>query len=605
MFIVRKRVNFIRTRCSRSPVRSFFSSNNKKPNEGIPKTPSAVDQQNDEDPFLSSLFQKSSTWFPEKMPSVEEFHSKLTQLYPALAQQLQEGYEKLGDYLSNEDFRKRLEELGKESTNVKRHPELSWDAEVRESSQLSREEKEYTVNRKEFQKRAFAAWMGLDPDQVDDRDLPVIGIASSGGGYRAMIGLVGYIQAFRQSGIWDCVRYVSGISGSCWAMSMYYHPRMEVNPKALAEHLKAHCDVHWANMSAFLQTLTISPEHTKNLLGGIIQRGTRAHLVDLFGVFLGTSLWGGLPQTFRPSGISTQQEIIAKGQEPMPIYCVVRHDSEKKDIYQWFEFTPYEMGSEDLEAWIPTWAFGRTFKEGKNTNHLPEQPLEIMNGMFGSAFAASLVHFYQEFRHYLNKNFREKMDAIVKEHELSMSNIHPISPSSFPNPFGKDDLLLMDAGMDNNIPFYPLLRDGRDVDAILAVDLSADIQTAPHFKRAESYVKRRGIEGWPKDAGWREDKPLGTCTVFDSQATEKDHKRPITLIYFPFILNPSYDNKFDPQTAKFCSTWNFVYQKDQVDQVIGLAEANVNENLETVKETLIEIYKKKKQQRLAKESQQL
>jgi phospholipase A2 len=259
--------------------------------------------------------------------------------------------------------------------------------------------------------------------------------------------------------------------------------------------------------------------------------------------------------------------------------------------------------------------------------------------MFGSAFAASLVHFYQEIRSFLPAGSLDKIDETIVRYEASMSAFHPISPSSFPNPFykitetisikdGKElkrpdalvnnrDLYLMDAGMDNNIPFYPLLRQGRDVDVILAMDLSADIQTATHFDRAESYIKRRGIKGWPTGAGWpkqkedhSEDKyPLGSCTIFESEAKEQvtttasesktiEKQNPITLAYFPFIVNKQFDPDFDPQEQEFCSTWNFVYTADQVEKVTGLAEANWNDNLEKIRRILKKTWERKRNERL-------
>lgn len=210
-----------------------------------------------------------------------------------------------------------------------------------------------------------------------------------------------------------------------------------------------------------------------------------------------------------------------------------------------------------------------------------------------------------------------------------MSVYHPISPAWFPNPFyqlhvhawtpvidrliNSKNLCLADAGLDNNIPFYPLLRKGRDVDVIFAIDLSADIQTAPHFERAEGYVRRRGIEGWPKGAGWPKDSQqgLGTCTVFASEATETPEQHtssnmdpdfhPVTLIYFPLISNPNYDPDFDPQTAEFCSTWNFVYTPDQVQQLMDLAETNWNDNVDHVRDVLRKVWERKRKQRLARE----
>lgn len=310
-------------------------------------------------------------------------------------------------------------------------------------------------------------------------------------------------------------------------------------------------------------------------------------------------------------------------------------------------------------------------------------------GMFGSAFVASLAHFYQEIRMLLPTSAIEKADAIISNYQQSISTYHPIPPASFHNPFykmattvqtkdessNKEEILrsknlveseqigLMDAGMDNNIPFYPLLRKGRDVDIIISVDLSADIQDMPYFNRAEGYVKRRGINGWPKGAGWPKYKPeeqvapkntpskveyqkkststiveddntksttntpesapkkskytLDTCTVFDSSSSEitpADHidqsddatttttypenTNPITLVYFPLIVNEAYDPDFDPQTAEFCSTWNFVYSSKQVNKLHGLAEANVKDNLEKVRKVIKDTWKRKRDERL-------
>ena len=46
--------------------------------------------------------------------------------------------------------------------------------------------------------------------------------------------------------------------------------------------------------------------------------------------------------------LSRQRKYFEDGSWPMPIYCVVHH--EIKDLYRWFEFTPYEMGCEELNG---------------------------------------------------------------------------------------------------------------------------------------------------------------------------------------------------------------------------------------------------------------
>jgi phospholipase A2 len=181
----------------------------------------------------------------------------------------------------------------------------------------------------------------------------VVGLASSGGGYRAMIGLTGYLNAMKNSGALDCVMYFAGISGSCWTMALYYNQLSKANPQQLETHLKSHVNTHWANMSNFTNLLTSSPENSKLLMQGAIQRFYQQKgdisLVDIFGVLMGQTLLSkkrdilpsekegkDVASTIEESNVgefkkhdmylTEQSQFLKDGSEPMPIYCVVRHD---------------------------------------------------------------------------------------------------------------------------------------------------------------------------------------------------------------------------------------------------------------------------------------
>lgn len=237
-----------------------------------------------------------------------------------------------------------------------------------------------------------------------------------------MIGLTGYLDAMKRSGALDCIMYFAGISGSCWTMAMYYNQLSQANPHQLESHLKSHVNTHWANMSNFINLLTSSPQNSKILLQGAVQRFHQQKgdisLVDIFGVLMGQTLLSQ-KNLSKDMYLSNQSQFLNDGSEPMPIYCVVRHDitlgksledrlrelreirdgtnkaseiariekkakeiqeAKEKEGYQWFEFTPYEMGCEEIEAWIPIWSFGRSFENGKNMERLPEQTLDILMG---------------------------------------------------------------------------------------------------------------------------------------------------------------------------------------------------------------------------------
>ncbi|KAI9488610.1 acyl transferase/acyl hydrolase/lysophospholipase [Zychaea mexicana] len=611
-----------------------------------------------------------------KFPKPKEVEETISRLYPALATQMEnirESYAKFWDFLTMDEFRHMVETAEKEAKDPMLHPEVDKDAAVRVGSGLCDQELAFIEARKKKQKEAFARFIGVSVRQVELEDIPVVGMAASGGGFRAMIGVAGYMKAMQDTGLLDLVMYAAGVSGSCWTLAQQYSPLTEAKFDILLDHLKSHTHVHLANVNNFVAILNASPKNRELMMQGIIERyyqqNEELNIVDVFGLLLGSVLLtknvhvnnsekadededkeqgkvkeesGSMVKPIlldrNAMKMSKQTKYFQDGSMPMPIYCVVRIDEEDghdKDLYQWYEFTPFEMGTEELNAWIPVWAFGRRFSEGKNTQRLPEQTLGIMMGVFGSAFAASLAHFYKEIRGFMPTTAVEKADEMIVRFKDSMSGYYPISPACFPNPFyrlsvphdAKDDglveskqLALADAGLDNNIPFYPLLREGRNADVILAIDLSADIQTSSHFDRAEGYVQRRGISGWPKGAGWPKkstddsetspslsEESLGTCTVFASKTyddEEEESEKPITVVYFPLISNPNHDSTFDPQTAEFTSTWNFVYSSTQVSKLVGLAERNLTDNVDQVRQVLRQVWQRKRAMRLRKENKE-
>jgi phospholipase A2 len=64
---------------------------------------------------------------------------------------------------------------------------------------------------------------------------------------------------------------------------------------------------------------------------------------------------------------------------------VDQHKEASDSWLQWVEMTPFEIGCDELEAWAPTWGFGRPFELGKSTMQLPEQSLSLLFGLYTGA----------------------------------------------------------------------------------------------------------------------------------------------------------------------------------------------------------------------------
>ncbi|KAL6719909.1 hypothetical protein ACLMJK_001830 [Lecanora helva] len=308
---------------------------------------------------------------------------------------------------------------------------------------------------------------------------------------------------------------------------------------------------HIAYPPDFLELLTKAPTN-KYLLSGLVEKlkgdpNASFGLVDAYGLLLAARLLvpkDGLSVFSEDLKLSNQRSYLFQGQNPLPIYTAVRHEiplGERKktkgqDVdaakekakqeawFQWFEFTPYELWCEELGCGIPSWGIGRKYSGGgsvlrKDGLGFPEGGLPFMMGLWGSAFCATLAHYYKEIRPVIKGlGGFGGIDDLMEERNHDLIKLHPVEPGAIPNfalglksrlpatcpksIFESDYLELMDAGMSCNLPLYPLLRKGRDVDIIVCFDASADIKQENWLSVVDGYAKQRGIRGWPVGAGW-------------------------------------------------------------------------------------------------------
>ncbi|KAL8682449.1 MAG: hypothetical protein Q9186_001492 [Xanthomendoza sp. 1 TL-2023] len=447
------------------------------------------------------------------------------------------------------------DEIWQEAQDPLLNPEIARLARVRISKELCAEEKLFQQKRKRYTTRALANYLGIPEEEVESEDVPTIAMCGSGGGLRALVaGTSSYLSA-QEAGLYSCVTYTAGVSGSCWLQALYYSTIGKQDYRTLLGHLKKRIGTHIAYPPAALGLLTTAPTN-KFLLSGIVEKvkgdpTAEFGLVDVYGILLAARLLvprGELGVDNRDLKVSNQQEYLKDGAHPMPIYTAVRHEipiEEKKSNdeknqqslsqmtmekakqeswFQWFESTPYELWSEEFEAGIPAWSVGRQFSNGvgsvrENGYSVPELRIPFMLGIWGSAFCATLSHYYKEIRPVV-KNLVGfgGIDDLLEERNDELVKVHPIEPAAIPNCFlglenqlpptapksifTADHLELADAGMSNNLPIYPLLRPGRDVDILIAFDASADIRDENWLSVADGYARQRGIKGWPLGAGW-------------------------------------------------------------------------------------------------------
>ncbi|KAB8337308.1 hypothetical protein FH972_021609 [Carpinus fangiana] len=609
------------------------------------------------------------------------------------------------------------EEIWNNSRDADIHPEIARSASVRVSEELCQEEEQFLEKRKHFTRQALAKYLDLAESDIHPDDVPVIAMCGSGGGLRALVAGASSYYSAQKAGLFDCVTYTAGVSGSCWLQTLYHSSLANQDLGKLLQHLKNRIGIHIAFPPPVLSLVTSAPTD-KYLMSGVFEKyhgikDADFGLVDVYGLLLGARLM--VPRnelSINPDDLklSHQRQYVDQGANPLPIYTAVRHeiplqettnnskggksqeDISKKALqeawFQWFEFTPYELFCEELGCGIPTWAVGRQFSAGKSVARehgyvLPELRIPLLMGIWGSAFCATLSHYYKEIRPLvLGLTGFGGLDAMISERNDDLVKVHPIDPAQIPNfALGmkhvlsdrvpesihrNKDIALMDAGMSNNLPIYPLLRPGRNVDIIIAFDASADIQKENWLRVADGYARQRGIKGWPLGTGWP-DKEVNTSKdtgkaideaysastkgaerkVEQADADQKQMEREtpnsdavgqgtiwvgtteertsteeppqskrveadwqlmtpdagIAVVYFPLLPNPRVAG-VDPDTSEFMSTWNFVYTPDDIDSVVRLAQENFRDGEQRTKMAVHAVYERKRRVREEREQEE-
>jgi phospholipase A2 len=575
-----------------------------------------------------------------------------------------------------------------------RYPEVDHVAYVRRGIDLSVEEKEYLSERKWQVRDAFARYLGLDANDVHPDDVPIIAFGGSGGGYRAMIGVLGYCEAMKQSGLWNVLTYVAGVSGSCWALAAYY-TFGNGSMKNVIEHCKTRLSPHHPLSPDAIHLLLSSPGGTYSTLGPLIQKhhsGLENVAMDLYSVFTTGYLFLQPDPTLTPGGpgetamteVAGQRQDWAKwsqafrfmngGKEPLPILTAIRHERPGKDWasaerpfvahdanvyehsearnawFQWFEITPFEVGCDELQAWVPTWGFGRPFLGGKSVMQLPEQSLALLLGLCTSAPAGPLTSYMATIKRMLPTNFvgsaingissrisnmwgAQGTEEFQEHHPLHACNEHnfmyhltDVKAGEAPSEVIENAprLELIDSGMDNNCPTYVMLNRSRKVDIILNMDASSDVLADTFQERVDQIGSRRGLKFTKRHpevkanpdnqdpdrfSGCYAQIYDGTLcerpdTVVDSYGhTVKNPPAPVCnheciMVYMPLLPNERAVPEFDPSTAKFSGSYNLVWTKEQVEMLVTVCTANEKEGHDTIMNSLREVYDKKKALRL-------
>ncbi|XP_068424048.1 cytosolic phospholipase A2 zeta-like [Clinocottus analis] len=512
---------------------------------------------------------------------------------------------------------------------------------IRLGFDIPTQEKEFLKKRSVVVSQALQKLFGAS---TDPKTVPKIAVVASGGGSRAMTCLLGSLRGLKDIGVLDAVTYITGVSGSTWAMSDLYQ-----EPNWSQQDVDSVISAKKEQMTQHLRNLVSLEKHFSNTkrIAEKEQDGYTTSFIDRLGLVFEQLVFGKKVT----STLSEQRRAVNEGQNPLPIYTAVnmRDIRDSFDhIAEWCEFTPYEVGIQKYGAFVRTEDFGSHFFLGNVVKKLPEVHLPYLIGIWSSAISVNLCEISTQTPWSLpslSTWFKPepeitRIEPSNPEEEPFMRNTNLITdvcttrplvaemnnfmrglsmhrdyiqhnnfvdgdethPDAFPNKLTPSDssLRLIDSGHVINIACVPVLRPERDVDLIISLSYSWE----PHnilavLEKTADHCKEHDIPFPNADFASLQKEPQKEFYIFE----DKENPRAPIVVHFP-LVNVTYKHFKRPGVKRetteeiragevdvsgFFSpykTYKLTYSEENYDALVDLTTYNILNNKENILEAL-------------------
>jgi phospholipase A2 len=462
------------------------------------------------------------------------------------------------------------------------NPYKNTVASVRRGTSLCDQEKAFLQKRSSRVAKSLVQFTG----KPLGLKIPTIALVCSGGGYRAMLYTTGALKGIAGLDMLDALSYVVGLSGSTWAIGAWISSKVSIDVFHDWVINNIGFDMKQCDQDDF--TLIGETLLTKYCAGQPLG------FVDIYGACVANDLFDIFSTSKIQAHLSDQADYIADGGLPLPIYTAISgQEGQHEDL--WYDFTPHEVGACWMGAYVPTWAFGRKFKNGNSVTYAPEQPLGTLMGTFGLAVGVTLKRMFQEagIADHMKLRILKKLATRIIN---SYGDYRLISAEFLNFAYGLNEvkfsnlaqLHLVDAGLHCNLPYPPISgqRAARKADIIIFVDASAGI-VGDELRKAQSYAIAHNL---PFPEIHYSEVGKHAVSIFKD---ENNLQAPI-VIYIPRVVDKNllqlykdddrfaqlYEilKNFDIEQCiahESCNTFNFGYTAAQARSLTALGEFNM------------------------------
>ncbi|XP_051000388.1 cytosolic phospholipase A2 beta isoform X1 [Acomys russatus] len=515
------------------------------------------------------------------------------------------------------------------------------------------EEQAFLSKRKQVVAAALKKALQLDQDLQED-EVPVIAVMATGGGIRAMTSLYGQLAGLKELGLLDCVSYITGASGSTWALANLYE------------------DPEWSQKDLAGPTELLKTQVTKSKLGALAPsqlwryRQELAERASLGHPTCFTNLWALINEALlhdepHEHKLSDQREALSRGQNPLPIYCALNSKERGLSTFEfgeWCEFSPYEVGFPKYGAFIPSELFGSEFFMGRLVKQLPESRICFLEGIWSNLFAASLqdsLYWASEPSQFWNR-WTQDQASLDREQVPQLKIVEPPSTGGRIAEFFTDlltkrplaqtthnfmrgfhfhkdyfhhphfstwkatkldglpnqltpmepHLCLLDVGYFINTSCPPLLQPTRDVDLILSLDYTLH-GAFQQLQLVSQFCQEQGIPFPPISPSPEEQCQPQECHMFCDPAQPEAP----AVLHFP-LVNDSFQDysapgvprtlkekaagevNLSPSNSPYHYT-KVTYSQEDVDKLLHLTHYNICNNQERLLEAMRQAVQRRKQ----------
>ncbi|KAI5969186.1 hypothetical protein CANMA_001739 [Candida margitis] len=404
---------------------------------------------------------------------------------------------------------------------------------LRVADSISDEEDQWLRGRDEVTKKKvvdylkYANMTDFNPeDYVNNLNKSIhIGLAFSGGGYRAMLNGAGQMSALDErtkgihgknasglNGLLQASTYIAGLSGGSWLVGSIVFNNFTsvqdiVDHKTDIWNLK-HSIVNYGGINV-VKTL----DYYKGISDDLNKKqdaGYELSLTDTWGRALSHQFLSTLDDTGASLTFSSVQDwdVFKNHEMPFPIFVSDARAPHTKIISinsTLAEFNPFEVGSYDASVYQFTKMkyLGTQLSNGENNG-------TCISGFDNAGYimGTSSTLFNQFVLKINTTSLSSTIKSIITEILNDVSNEEEDVALYYPNPFyetdvgtsfniaNNDTFTLVDGGEDGqNIPLSPLIQPVRDVDVIFAFDNSADTKKSwPNGKSLTQTFERQFTE---------------------------------------------------------------------------------------------------------------